>query len=95
MCLISSFIWCNFHNVFVHVEPSKICAKNIFPHFLAIFALFELQKCLIFSSLILDLSSKWLLGAFNIHVMYFEHKKIIFICIFLDLLTNIKIYLKF
>ena len=56
----------------MHVVSSKIDAENIFPHFLVIFALFKLQKGLIFGILILDLSLKWLLDAFNIHFIYIE-----------------------
>ena len=60
MRLISSYI-------FLHVVPSKICAKDIFPHFLAFFALFILQKDPIFGIFILDMASKLLLDAFNLH----------------------------
>ena len=56
----------------MHVVFSKIDAENIFPQFLVIFALFKLQKGLIFGIYILDLSQKFLLDAFNIHFIYFE-----------------------
>ena len=50
----------------------KIGAKNVFPYFLAIFALVRLQKDLIFGIFILDLVPKLLLDVFNIHFIYFE-----------------------
>ena len=54
------------------MPTSQIDPENIFPHFLAIFALFKLQMGLIFGIFTLDLSQKWLLDAFNIHLIYFE-----------------------
>ena len=79
----------------MHVVCSKIGAENIFPHFLAIFALFKLQKALIFGIFILDLSPKWLLNAFNIHVIYCEQNRFIFILFFGNFFANIKKYPKF
>ena len=61
----------------MHVVSSKTDVENIFPHFLEIFALLKLKKGLIFGIFILDLSQKWLLDAFNIHVIYFEQKKLL------------------
>ena len=65
-----------------NATPIKIHAEYIFPHFLAIFALFKLKKGLIFGIFILDLSLKWLLDAFNIHFIYIEQKIFIFILVF-------------
>ena len=42
------------------------------PHFVAIFALFKLQKALIFGIFILEMSPKWLLNAFNLYFIYFD-----------------------
>ena len=78
----------------MYVVASKIDAENIFSHFLAIFALFKLQKGLIFGIFILDLSPKWLLDAFNIHVIYFYQKRFIFILFFGDFFANIIKYPK-
>ena len=75
--------------------PSKIDAENNFPHFLAIFALFKLQKGIIFGIFILDMLPKLLLDALNIHVIYFRQKRFIFIFIFLFIFANIKRYPKF
>ena len=55
----------------MHVVPSKIDAENNFPHFLAIFALFKLQKDPIICIFILDMAPKLLLDTFNIHFIYF------------------------
>ena len=79
----------------MHVVWPKNDAENIFPQFFAIFAPFKLQKALIFGIFILEMSSKWLLDAFNINVTYFEHKRFIFILIFWDFFANIKRYPKF
>ena len=68
---------------------------DFFSTFLAIFAHFKLQKYLIFNSFILDLSSKWLLDAFNIHVFSFEQKRFILIFHLKISSANIKRYLKF
>ena len=56
----------------MHVVWPKNDAENIFPQFFAIFAPFKLQKALIFGIFILEMSSKWLLGAFNIYFIYFD-----------------------
>ena len=79
----------------MNVVASKIADENIFTHFLAIFVLFKLQKGLIFGIFILDISLKWLLDAFNIHVIYFEKKRFVFILFFGDFFANIKKYPKF
>ena len=42
----------------------------------------KLKKGFILVIFILDLSPEWLLDAFNIHVIYFEQKRFIFILIF-------------
>ena len=79
----------------MHVVPSKIDAENNFPHFLAIFALFKLQKEIIFGIFILDILPKLLLDAFNIHLIYFRQKRFLFIFIFLFIFAYIKRYPKF
>ena len=57
---------------FLNATPLKNDAENIFPHFFAIFALFKIQKALIFGIFILEMSPKWLLDAFNIYFIYFD-----------------------
>ena len=71
ICFISYFICCNFFNLLCMSYLPKLGLKY-FSIFLAIFALFRLQKDLIFGMFILDLAPKQLLGVFNKHVIYFE-----------------------
>ena len=94
MHLNSSFIWYNFYNVLRIPYLPKLMLKTLFYIFQQFLHFFKLQKCLIFGSFILDLSSKWLLDAFNIHVIYFEQKKL-FHFHFKFFFGNIKRYLKF
>ena len=59
---------------FRHAVPSKIYDENWVGPFLVIFAHNKLKKGLIFGIQILDMCSKWLLDAFNIHFIYFKKK---------------------
>ena len=76
----------------MHFVPSKIDAENNFCHFLAIFALFKLQKGIIFGIFILDMLPKLLLDALNIHVIYLGKKDLFsfsFFYLFLLILKDI------
>ena len=66
-----------------------------FSNFFSDFCTFKLQKGIIFGIFISDMLPKWLLDAFNIHVIYLGKKRYIFILFFGDFFANSKKYPKF